>query len=343
MIDEAASLAPSSPFRVSALWRESLRYLDFIRELSDAQLRYIRIHTSLITGAYWGDWAHNPARFASSDAEREQLEFMRAYLDLVRDVPEAYWGDEPIPDEAMRLLGLPYRGRLISQDVLRYQKAITNLYDAGLLGAPGEPRCYLEIGGGYGGFAHQIARMVPDATYIIVDLPEMLFWSAVFLRLNNPTRPLYLYDPETFTAAQLDTIMGSHGFILLPHYLIERLDTFPIVDVAINMLSMQEMRDSQVHAYCAFLARNVRGWFYSENYARHVYNDELTTDLYDIFAQYFLPLPAMKLSEHAGIKHHLWQRYVYLLTPKDQPAAYRPVRPILRGGDYMLTGQAIGS
>jgi len=343
MIDEAAAIAPSSPFRVSDLWREGLLYLDYIRELSDAQLQYIRIHTSLITGAYWASWAHHPARFADSDEDREKLDFIRVYLDLVRELPETYWGDEPVPNDAMRLLGLPFRGRLISQDIVRYQRAITNLYNAGLLGTePGAQPRFLEIGGGYGGFAHQIGRMVPGSTYIIVDLPEMLFCSAVFLRLNNPAQEIYLYDPETFTAARFGEILAAHKFVLLPHFMLERLDSFPIIDVAINMLSMQEMRDVQVRAYCDFLSRNLRGWFYSENYSRHVYNKELTTDLYDIFTEYFVSLPPTKLSENPQINHHIWQSYVYLLTPKTQPAAYAPIRQILRGGDYMITEPPVG-
>jgi hypothetical protein len=343
MIEDAASIAPSSPFAVSELWREGLLLLDYIRELSDAQLQYIRTHTSLITGAYWADWVHHPARFASSDEEREKLDFIRAYLDLVKDLPETYWGDEPVPNQAMRLLGLPFRGRLISQDILRYQRAITNLYDAGLLGKQlGEPLRYLEIGGGYGGFAHQIGRMVPSSTYIIVDLPEMLFWSAVFLRLNNPSQPIYLYDSATFAAAQFDQILATHKFVLLPHYLLERLESFPIVDVAINMLSMQEMSEGQIRVYCDFLTRHLRGWLYSENFARHIYNKQLTRDLYDIFAEYFLTLPAMKLTENPGISHHLWQIYTYLLTPKTHPADYAPIRQILRGGNYAFTGPPAG-
>jgi len=344
MIEEAASIDPSSPFSVGDLWREGLLYLDFIRELSDTQLALIRIHTSLITGAYWAQLAHHPTRFGNSDAARENTDFIQAYLDLVRDLPAAYWADEPLPNEAMRLLGLPFQGRLISQDVLRYQRGITNLYNAGLLSsAPGAQRLYLEIGGGYGGFAHQVGRMAPDSTYIIVDLPELLFCSAVFLRLNNPSQPIYLYDPESFAPARFGEILASHKFVLLPHYLLERIDSFPIVDVAINMLSMQEMRDDQVRAYCAFLVRNLRGWFYSENFSRHVYNKELTTDLYDIFVDYFLTLPDVKLSEHPEIKHHLWQCYAYFLTPKAHPAAYEPVRRILHGGDYCFTASPIGA
>jgi len=341
-IEEGAALPASSPFTVSQLWRECLVFLDYIRELSDAQLQYIRMHTTVFSSTSWVTWAHDPARIAPSDDARKDTQLIKDYLSLVQDLPERFWGDEPIANEAMRLLGLPFGGRLITDDVVRYQRAITNLHDAGLLGRTGEERIVcLEIGAGYGGIAHQIGRMVPRSTYIILDLPEMLFWPAVFLRLNNPPESIYLYDPETFAEAGLERIVASYKFVILPHYVIERLASFPTVNVAINIISMQEMREAQVRAYCAFLSRHLEGWFYSDNFARHEYNRELTCDLYDIFVDYFHTLPATKLSEHPQMNHYPWKAYVYLLTPKARPAAYEPIRRTLRGRDYVFGGPAV--
>jgi hypothetical protein len=196
---------------------------------------------------------------------------------------------------------------------------------------------FFEIGAGYGGLAHQLMRMSEtDTAYVIVDLPELLFFSAVFLRLNNPTRRIYIYDPASFSPDQFDQIIASHDFILLPHYLLDRLPGFPTIDLAINMLSMQEMRDAQVRTYCDFLAHRLHGWFYSENFARHVFNQELTADLYDTFANYFLVLPAGKLSDHLQLPPNPWRMYSYIATPKAQPAEYRPIRRLLFGDDYAL-------
>ena len=337
MIEEGGRIDPSSPFAVSRFWRETLVYFNYVRELSDGELQYIRTHTSLITGVPWYRWMHQPVRFALTDAEREATPQIQLYHGLAKDIPERYWTDEPVPNEPTRLVGLPYRGRLITDDVVRYQRAVTNLYNAGLLQPSGARRLFFEIGGGYGGLAHQLGRMVgADACYVIVDLPEMLFWSAAFLRLNNPTRRIYVYDAASFAPAELDRILAAHDFVLLPHYLLERLPSFPPIDVAINTLSLQEMPDAQVRAYCDFLMRYLRGWFYSENFPRHVYNEELTADLFDILAEYFVMLPAGKPAEHLRLEPDPWRQYAYLSTPKGRPAAYAPIRRMLIGSDYVL-------
>jgi putative sugar O-methyltransferase len=339
MIDEAKGVAPSSPFWVGDLWRECLVYLNYVRELSDAELQYIRTHTSLITGAPWFSWGHQPVRLAASDEAREATPPIQLYRALTKDIPEAYWGDEPVPNPPTRFVGLPYRGRLISDDLVRYQRAITNLYNAGLLAsAPnGRRRVFLEIGAGYGGLAHQLRRMIEaDAKYVIIDLPEMLFFSAVFLRLNSPTRRIYVHDAATLATGELDRIVAAHDIVLLPHYLVERLATFPTIDVAINTLSMQEMPESQIRAYCAFLERHLRGWLYSENFARHVHNTELGVDLFDILAEAFLMLPAGKLPGLLDLAPDPWRAYAYLATPKTRPAAYAPIRRMLIGSNYAV-------
>jgi hypothetical protein len=338
-LEEAAALDPASPFWVSRLWRETLVYLDFVRELSDAQLQFIRIHTSLITGQPWFSWGHEPLRFAASDAARAELPMIQQYVRFTDGLPERYWADEPAPSAPLRMVGLPFRGRLISDDLVRYQRAVTNLFNAGLLRAApgGRRRVLLEIGAGYGGLAQQLRRMIePDAVYVIVDLPEMLFWSAVFLRVNDPARRIYLYDPRRFAPADLAAILASHDVVLLPHYLIERLPEFPAIDVAINTLSMQEMPARQVHAYCSFLTGHLEGWFYSENFARHLYNDELTGDLYDIFTGYFATLPNGRVADHPQLAADPWRQYAYLATPKQRPAAFLPLRREIHGSNYSL-------
>ncbi len=338
MIDEARSVAPTSAFRVSELWEESVIYLNYVRELSDAELRLIRIHTSLVTGVPWFYWGHQPIRFASTDAEREATPMIQLYRGLTNGLPEAYWTDEPAPNHPTRFVGLPYQGRLITDDVVRYQRAVTNLYNAGLLAAvAGRRRLFVEIGAGYGGLAHQLGRMIEgDAAYVIVDLPEMLFFSAVFLRLNNPERRIYVYDKASFAPEQLDHIIASHDIVLLPHYLLERLSSFPTIDVAINTLSMQEMPDAQVRAYCEFLARHLHGWFYNENFTRHIYNAELTADLFDTLAENFAMLPSGKVSELLNLPPDPWRQYAYLATPRNRPAEYKPLRRMLIGSNYAL-------
>ncbi len=317
MIEEASRLDPGSPFRAGDLWREVFVYLDYIRELSDAQLQYIRTHTAPITGNPWFGWGHHPARTIWTDEQRAHLRLVYDYLSLTKGLPPTFWGDEPAPNEATKIVGIPFNGRLITDDLVNYQKVVTTLYQAGLLAEPdagGARRLFFEIGGGYGGLAHQIMRTVrDDVTYVIVDLPEMLFWSAVFLRLNNPGRRLFLYDPATFSADALHRALAENAFVLLPNYRLADLEEFPAVDLALNRLSMQEMTDAQVHSYCGFLAPRLKGCFYSENYPRHPYNRELTADLHDFYVRYFHTVPREKI---VADPNNLYDAHVYFLTAR---------------------------
>lgn len=322
MIEEATRLDRGSPFRTSDLWRETFIYLDYIRELSDAQLQFIRTHTATITANPWFVWGHHPARTMWTDAQRSRLPMINTYVNLTKGLPPEFCGDEPVPNEAARIVGLPFGGRLITEDVVHYQKVVTTLFQANAFAAPaaaGSRRLFFEIGGGYGGLAHQIMRAIgDDVTYVIIDLPEMLFWSAVFLRLNNPGRRIYLYDRETFSADTLTQALAENSFVLLPNYRLPDLDAFPAIDLALNRLSMQEMTDAQVHGYCAFLARRLTGCFYSENYPRHPYNRELTADLYDFYVQYFHTVPREKIPTDPNNPYDM---QVYLLTPREGSSA----------------------
>ncbi len=48
-----------------------------------------------------------------------------------------------------------------------------------------EPRRVLEIGGGYGALARVFKLAYPRVTYVIVDLPESLFYARCFLKCSN--------------------------------------------------------------------------------------------------------------------------------------------------------------
>jgi hypothetical protein len=224
----------------------------------------------------------------------------------------------------------------LTDDLVRYQRGVVNLYNAGLIPSQSaRRRIYMEIGGGYGGLAHQIGRAIGNAgVYIDVDLSQMLFWAAVFLRLNNPDKRIYLFDRASFDPSRLETILAENDFVLLPNYLLGELQTFPEIDAVINMLSFQEMKEEQIRAYCAFMSKHLRGWFYSDNFSRHPYNKELNVDLYDIYTAYFTVLPSLNMRLHPPLKEALWRLYPYLATPKERPAELRPQVRLLKGEDY---------
>lgn len=50
--------------------------------------------------------------------------------------------------------------------------------------ADGKPKTIVEFGGGYGNLARILRTFLPNVTYIIVDLPEIVCFQYLFLRLN---------------------------------------------------------------------------------------------------------------------------------------------------------------
>jgi hypothetical protein len=117
------------------------------------------------------------------------------------------------------------------------------------------PKRILEIGGGYG----EIARLwltnsiAPAESYVIVDIPESLFFAEVALKAEFGDQVAYFEgcDPGT-------------RILLVPIPYLNEL-TRP-ADLVVNTGSMQEMTDEWVDFYIDWLAKYDTRYFYSLNY-----------------------------------------------------------------------------
>jgi putative sugar O-methyltransferase len=125
-------------------------------------------------------------------------------------------------------------GVIVNQDTAVYWERLAVLYRAGFLnrdanrGLTSDSRI-LEIGSGYGGLAYYIQRAVPGVKYTALDIPESLVFAAIYLSVVNP----------------------DAGTTFLPNYEFPRLVQEGVAfDLVINTLSMAEMTDEQVRAYC---------------------------------------------------------------------------------------------
>lgn len=116
-------------------------------------------------------------------------------------------------------------------------------------------RTVLEIGGGDGAMARLWCLYFPVERYVIVDLPESLFFSEVCLRAEFGDAVGYCTDSAPPDAK----------ILLVPA---ERLDSvvWPS-DLVINIGSMQEMNDAWIDRYMNWLDRYQTNYFYSLNYA----------------------------------------------------------------------------
>jgi len=120
-----------------------------------------------------------------------------------------------------------------------------------------------EIGGGYGNPAllWMNCPVGPIKTYCIVDLPESLFFSEVFLRSALPDVEIkYVHGDEP-----LDESRAGRTIYLMPiqhHSKTSRIG----FDVIVNTGSLAEMPDAWVAFWSDWLERQTARYFYSHNY-----------------------------------------------------------------------------
>jgi putative sugar O-methyltransferase len=156
-------------------------------------------------------------------------------------------------------------GRAVS-NIVPYQTRIV-LSCQSLIPAP---RTVLELGGGHGGPARQWLTnpISPARTYIIVDIPESLFFAEVFLRATFGSSAVhYVADEQPLDAASLE----QYRVLLCPVERLTAVENLP-VDLIVNTGSLQEMSEEWVSYYMAWLDRQNARYFYSLNYAAQPLN-----------------------------------------------------------------------
>jgi hypothetical protein len=184
--------------------------------------------------------------------------FARENISMVKGLPERYVFKPP---SMLGECGCAVNGTIANSDTNGYQERINLIFESGignyldsLLSQSDEIRI-LEIGGGYGALAYWFKQAYPKSSYSIVDLPECLLFSRLYLTLTLPDMP---------TSFGLNP--AKYGIRFIPNFMSEQLkDSF---DLVINTLSMSEMSAYQVERYID-LIKNVwirdGGLFFEQN------------------------------------------------------------------------------
>lgn len=299
------------------VWSITLSALDYVRRLPEEDLLKIRLHTSLITGDYVFYYWHkfpplNPEVFA------EEI----GYKAITGDIPKQYWIGEPHNPNILSDIGVQYCDHVINKDIMRYQSCISNLCLMGILDqfkTQSGKRIIMEIGGGYGALAHHVGKILDKkATYVIIDLPGMLMFSASYLIVNNPGKKVYVYDKATWTTDLLKKDYAQYDFMLVPHYVLDSLYDLPDIDLMINMQSFQEMSEKVVESYLKFGSEKLKGCFYSNNIDRHPYNDpSLAVNVTRSLEKFFKLFPSPDIYQDPTLNSgHPWYYKTYFGIPK---------------------------
>lgn len=171
---------------------------------------------------------------------------------------------------------LPYRGKRLSLDLLQSIDELYRLKES--LGFEREDRVvFCELGAGYGRLADVVLRAMPNAVYMIFDLPESLLLSQHYLTALHPGAKAALY-PGSESALSSPEAVRSHRLIFgLPH----QLRSVPpgVVDAFINIYSFMEMGREQIAAYFDAIERLQPRALYLKQHKReaNIYDKSLNT------------------------------------------------------------------
>ena len=114
-----------------------------------------------------------------------------------------------------------------------------------------KPLVVMELGGGYGALVRAIKLRNPGARFILVDIPESLFFQEIFLRNAFPDAGFqYLGDFAEVPAPTSD-------FVFVPNKMLDGLKGFP-VDLFVNTNALGEMPNPIVQGWFDFLQGHIQ-------------------------------------------------------------------------------------
>jgi putative sugar O-methyltransferase len=285
MLDASRDASDDTP---SAYWAHELRNFEYMLDASPLIIESLRQHTFHLTGVR--TYEYRPG----SDKARRRFE---AKLRMLVELE----GDALLVPEARELGGFGHEldGALYNIDTLKFFEVLIALERGAVLEeirSPGRKLVW-EIGAGWGGFAYQFKSLFPDVTYVIVDLPELFLFSATYLMTLFP-------DAKVHFHADGDAIADWEGvdFAFVPARASDALRGLK-PDLAVNMVSFQEMTTEQVDGYGRLAWELGCPRIYSLNRDRSPWNAELRS-VREVLGRYYwlhevplLDLPYTRLPE----------------------------------------------
>jgi hypothetical protein len=145
--------------------------------------------------------------------------------------------------------GCVRNGDRYNEDTVRFFKALAALHDGGVLGEfrrASQRRVVWELGGGWGGFAHQFKTICPNVTYLITGIPELLLLSAVYLMTAFPGARCRVLGEEP--AGDVWRDWEDIDFIFAPEGAVPALQP-PRIDLTLDIMALRNMGESRVRCH----------------------------------------------------------------------------------------------
>jgi putative sugar O-methyltransferase len=129
------------------------------------------------------------------------------------------------------------------------------------IGKTTAPQVIIELGAGYGRLAYVVRKMLPNSTYIILDLPEALACSSSWLSAALPGEVVPYEETRSRTRFGRAELQSRRIWTLGTHQ-IEHIED-DAADVFANIRSFAEMPKAVIENYFAQLNRIDSGVFYT--------------------------------------------------------------------------------
>jgi hypothetical protein len=250
-------------------WRpgnETNDYLDAVRHIAAADydtINHLRWYTNTLVGMKLIHFCPNPGmrsvmplpqnvrETVAGNLHRLQ-DLLGMYLRMKSNLPPRLLIDPPW---MLGEVGAAVDGVIVNQDTVRQQVTVALLWRHGVLdylirrAAENGTAHVVEVGAGHGSLCYHLKRLIPQLTYTIIDLPEVLVFSGVYLALTAPE-----WGP-TVAEPRLGPTFRPFGICLVPNFQFgQALSRLPSVDLAVNISSFGEMTPWQVCRYAAGLS-----------------------------------------------------------------------------------------
>ena len=168
-------------------------------------------------------------------------------------------------------IGWLWDGKIINSDTESYLERLCLMQENGVLDWLTKRQHdngtinIVEIGGGYGGLAYFLSLIFGEnLQYSIIDIPESLAFSAIYLSILLPKAGHRICSQATRVSGQSTPV-----FTYVPNTLCSLwIHEAPTADLVINTLSLSEMSDRQIEQYCKHISNIIgnTGMFFEQNH-----------------------------------------------------------------------------
>jgi len=200
--------------------------------------------------------------------------YVKSYFNAIDLVLEYHRYGARIPKELLASISessagnyksINYRGKKLSEQLIQHM-VITNDLVTHIPFSSEKREVILDIGAGFGGSARLLSYHTPNATQILLDLPETLFLTAYYLKYNFPNKKIALLEDIYPHLDNLDEMIAEYDFIIIPPFVLDHIKANS-VDLVVNASSLAYMSEEYLTYYLEQTDRVLKegGYFYSLN------------------------------------------------------------------------------